>query len=313
MKLKTILTALFLSLSLMSIAHASISDASDAYQKGDYEKAFQIITPLAEQGGSVEQAMLAELYRKGKGVPQDYKQAAKWYRKAADQGDVDAQYSLALMYTQGKGVLKDYKEAVKWYRKAADQGYAEAQALLGDLKDIKNYQIEISFFDKDSGFYFPEKIADFSYTDKKKYGPKELGYSLRYRGEQQGRIDVYVYNLGFEDIQNGTDGPLILKNHMQAYDDVQSQVRNGIYTSFLDIKGVNKFPSDFLNNNFSYIDTRVGQGRQISYLFSRGQNKYFVKVRASVFESEEKLKLFEDKLNKFLKKLLLVLNKEYEG
>ncbi|HIN39774.1 MAG TPA: PDZ domain-containing protein [Flavobacteriales bacterium] len=183
----------------------------------------------------------------------------------------------------------------------------------GEIKGIKNHQTEIAFFDKDSGFNFPGKIADFSYTDKMEYGPKELGYSLRYRGEQQELIEVIVYNSGFEGIQNGTDGPLILKSHMRSYDGVQHLVRNGIYISFLDIKGINKFPSDFLNNNFSYIDTRIGTGKYRGYMFSRGQNKYFVKVRASTLESNKNPTMFEDKLNKFLKQLLLVLNKEYEG
>ena len=48
--------------------------------------------------------------------------AAKWYRKAAEQGHTIAQYFLGEMYYYGVGVLQDKVEAVKWWRKAAEQG-----------------------------------------------------------------------------------------------------------------------------------------------------------------------------------------------
>jgi uncharacterized protein len=66
-------------------------------------------------------------------VPQDYAQAALWYRKAAEQGDTVAQTNLGNLYYDGPGVLRDYAQAVLWYRKAAEQGDADAQDSLGDL------------------------------------------------------------------------------------------------------------------------------------------------------------------------------------
>ena len=84
MKLKTTLTALFLSLSLMGIAYANVNDGWDAYNKGDY------------------------------------KSAVNEWRSSANQGDVDAQYNLAWMYKNGEGVLKDYKQAVKWDKTRKD-------------------------------------------------------------------------------------------------------------------------------------------------------------------------------------------------
>ena len=131
MKLKTILTALFLSLSLMSIAYADFNDGLDAYNKGDYKTAFSEWKPLADQGDADAQSNLGVLYENGKGVLKDYKEAVKWYRKSADQGRASGQHNLGVMYANGKGVLKDDKEAVKWYQKAADQDYALAQNNLG--------------------------------------------------------------------------------------------------------------------------------------------------------------------------------------
>ena len=90
MKLKTLI-ALFLSLSLMSIAYANVNDGWDAYQKGDYKTAFSEWRPLADQGDEYAQNSLGVMYENGEGVPQDDKQAVKWYRKAADQGYADGQ------------------------------------------------------------------------------------------------------------------------------------------------------------------------------------------------------------------------------
>ena len=109
-----------------------------AYQLGRaYEKAnnFEFAVPqyrkAADQGLSLAQHNLGNMYAKGQGVAQDYAQAVGWYRKAADQGLSLAQQSLGNMYAKGQGVAQDYVQAVGWYRKAADQGLAAAQQNLG--------------------------------------------------------------------------------------------------------------------------------------------------------------------------------------
>ena len=55
----------------------------DAYQAGDYATAMQEFRPLAEQGNTILQTVVGDMYRKGKGVPQNYAEAIKWYRLAA--------------------------------------------------------------------------------------------------------------------------------------------------------------------------------------------------------------------------------------
>ena len=63
----------------------------EAYERGDYDKAFKLSRPLAEQGDAEAQYMLADMYDEGHGVPQDDAEAIKWYLKAAEQGHADAQ------------------------------------------------------------------------------------------------------------------------------------------------------------------------------------------------------------------------------
>ena len=109
----------------------TIQDRSAALGSGMSEVALITVSRAAEQGNALAQTLLGEIYRYGRGVPQDYQQAASWYRKAAEQGSAEAQFNLGNMYRYGRGVPSDCQEAVSWYRKAWEQGYAEAQFSLG--------------------------------------------------------------------------------------------------------------------------------------------------------------------------------------
>ncbi len=109
----------------------SLKEGANAFLAGNYQKAFKIFKPFAEQGNSKAQWVLGTMYEQGQGVPQDYTEAGKWFRKAADQGYYMAQYNLGSMYYFGEGVQQDYTKAAKWSRKAAVQGDASAQFLLG--------------------------------------------------------------------------------------------------------------------------------------------------------------------------------------
>ncbi|MBR7621371.1 sel1 repeat family protein [Phenylobacterium sp. 20VBR1] len=129
---KVFITAAVLALRLCGVAWAGpAEDADDAFARGDYMTALQLVRPLADQGNAVAQYHLGLLYDTGQGVPQDYAAAAAWYRKAADQGHSDAQFNLGLLYDNGQGAPQDHAAAAAWYRKAADQGDAEAQTNLG--------------------------------------------------------------------------------------------------------------------------------------------------------------------------------------
>ena len=103
----------------------------EATMRGDYQTAFKLWLPMAEQGYAGAQFNLGVMYENGDGIKQDDFEAVKWYRKAAEQGDADAQLNLGNMYANGRGVKQDDVESVKWHRQAAEQGYAKAQAILG--------------------------------------------------------------------------------------------------------------------------------------------------------------------------------------
>jgi FOG: TPR repeat, SEL1 subfamily len=144
----------------------ALTEAQQAYQRGEYQTAKRAFLLLAEKGDPKAQVSLGRMYQFGKGVTPDLAQAAAWYRKAAEQGDaaaqylfggmcasyfknpletamwyrrsaeqgyVDAQQHLALMYEVGEVIPQNYPEAVRWYQKAAEQGMAPAAMRLGSL------------------------------------------------------------------------------------------------------------------------------------------------------------------------------------
>ena len=110
---------------------ADVTAATAAFDKGDFAAALALLRPLADQGDAAAQYNLAQMYRYGKGVPQDLPEAVRWYQKAALQGDRFAQFNLGVMYDEGRGVQKNIDDAIAWYRKAAEQGDARALYNLG--------------------------------------------------------------------------------------------------------------------------------------------------------------------------------------
>ena len=66
-------------------------NAEDAFEQEDYETAYKLYLPLAEQGHAESQSILGLMYKNGQGVPDDIKEAVKWFRLSAEQGNVKAQ------------------------------------------------------------------------------------------------------------------------------------------------------------------------------------------------------------------------------
>ena len=109
------LTFLFLFSGSSVVFANDFQDATDAYDRKDYETAYKLFLPFAEQGDADAQYNLGLSYYTGQGVPQDYKEAVKWWKLAAGQGLEIAQYNLGGMYYQGKGLPKDYVSAHMWF------------------------------------------------------------------------------------------------------------------------------------------------------------------------------------------------------
>ena len=116
-----------------SVMATQLDDALNAAKKGEFELAYKIFLPLAEQGNSAAQNFIGYMFQRGDGVQRNDIQAAKWWRLAAENGLADAQNNLGVIFAEGKGVIQSDVESAKWYRLAADQGYAVAQSNMGAI------------------------------------------------------------------------------------------------------------------------------------------------------------------------------------
>ena len=134
----TILRLLVIAAILSASVHdasGDIEQATQAFQRGEYESAMKMAIPLAEQGNTHAQYLVGQAYRNGHGVPLDYGVALDWLRRAAQHGDPRAQLSLGDMYIKGLGTSPDPTEGARWIRFAAEQGYPRALASLGSLHE----------------------------------------------------------------------------------------------------------------------------------------------------------------------------------
>lgn len=100
------------------------------HENANYGDAFRACRPLAEQGLADAQLILADLYQRGLGTPQDFGAAARWHRAAAEQGLPQAQFNLGIQYRYGSGVPQDLVEAHVWLSRAASAGVADAATAL---------------------------------------------------------------------------------------------------------------------------------------------------------------------------------------
>ena len=138
---KTLLTTVLLGASVFSFQSTAWADTPEqqlqqgleATKRGEYQTAFKLWLPLAEQGEASAQFNLGMMYDNGQGVKQDDVEAVKWYRQAAEQGYAKAQYNLGVKYYQGEGVRQDKGQAKEWFGKACDNGHQDGCKYYGKL------------------------------------------------------------------------------------------------------------------------------------------------------------------------------------
>ena len=152
-----------------------LKEAEQAYLKGDFKKAFDICSLLANNNNGRAMYFIGLFYKFGceNFIKIDEEQANIWFKKGmelddplciwavaskmssdfnkkeklfsdilediirlAEDKNPFAQCILGLMYEYGDGVKQDYEKAVKWYREAAEQGYRSGQNNLGMMYQL---------------------------------------------------------------------------------------------------------------------------------------------------------------------------------
>lgn len=121
------------------LSGTAMTHAEEAAQKTPIKES-------AEQGNALAQAQLGALFLLGRdGYEVNLQEAAAWMLKAAEQGLLEAEVVVAAMYDRGLGMPQDVKKATQWYEKAAAKGHGASLAILGKNEAAKgsvafNYQ-----------------------------------------------------------------------------------------------------------------------------------------------------------------------------
>ena len=113
--------------------HPALRQAVEAISRGEFERSFQMVSALAQEGMAIAQHFLGWHYHKGIGTRQNDREACVWWRKAAQQGLPEAQQGMGWAYANGRGVDRDLLEAYRWYNRAVAGGDEEAREGLSDV------------------------------------------------------------------------------------------------------------------------------------------------------------------------------------
>lgn len=106
--------------------------ASELFDQGKYEDAFQKYIVLANAGSITAQLIIGWMYHSGLGVEKSLEEAQQWYQKAADANSSEGQFYLGTLYRS----KQQYLQAVEWLTKSAAQKYMPASYRLGKMYDI---------------------------------------------------------------------------------------------------------------------------------------------------------------------------------
>ncbi|MDM7942436.1 MAG: tetratricopeptide repeat protein [Hydrogenophaga sp.] len=109
-------------LALGVVACSDYDRARSAFEGGDYAKAFERYTVLAEAGDVRAQYDLSQMYFQGVGGQGDTQRAWHWLLTSADGGNVAAMVKLGSIYENGVGASRDNASAAQWYLRAARRG-----------------------------------------------------------------------------------------------------------------------------------------------------------------------------------------------
>ena len=150
-----------LMLSIVVNAHADYQQAAILYIGKNYDEAYNMLVPLAENSNDAQsQYLLGMMYLRGQGTEQDYEEAGKWFRKASMQAHAAAQYKLARLYSEGNGVPLDNEFAYIWYSVGATHQHKKSMDAIADARSLLSEE-ELLAAEK----VLPDYI--------KKFGPQE--------------------------------------------------------------------------------------------------------------------------------------------
>ena len=137
-----------------------LEDAKTAFDNKDYEKAYELLSPLAEAKNVEAQTRLGAMYVNGQGVEMDLTKGLRLIMEAANQGydvaqacaldvsmdiaregDTGAMYNVGGMCLKGWGGEQDKSVCLKWLEGAAKLGHIPSAKMLNKIYKKGQYGI----------------------------------------------------------------------------------------------------------------------------------------------------------------------------
>ena len=106
----------------------SYEEAEQLFHAGNYEAAYRMMRPLAEDGDPGAQFYTARMLEMGQGTQQNESEAITWYLRAALTDSYSAIVNLGVMHANGRGTQKNETLAAEFFRLAALHGQANGMA-----------------------------------------------------------------------------------------------------------------------------------------------------------------------------------------
>jgi hypothetical protein len=105
----------------------SLEDGLNAFDRQDYEQAFNLLRPLARDGNTRAQCQLGIQYQLGLGVNRHLTKAVRWWLRAVELGDGRAAYLMGTLFLKGTHEIRvNLEKSQNWYRRASELGYQVA-------------------------------------------------------------------------------------------------------------------------------------------------------------------------------------------
>jgi hypothetical protein len=161
------------------LSHADqLEDAKAAIENKNFEKAYELLCPLAEGSNAEAQTILGALYINGQGVEKDITKGLSLIMKAGTQGfeparirafnlcmelgkqgDATAIYNVGYMCLNGWGGEQDPNDCIQWLETAAKLGHIRSGNVLSQIYTKGSYGITP---DKEKASYWNDMAAAFA-------------------------------------------------------------------------------------------------------------------------------------------------------
>lgn len=200
-------------------------EIQELVQKEKNSEAFQLALEHKDENDMDILCFLGFCYADGIGCEIDDAQAVTYFRRVEDSRPI-AKYLLGVFYALGRGLDRDVEMAWTLISEAMERGYKISENTQWELMNLLITN-QTEFTDPNLDFHFPGEKFHLQFIQR--YLPKRrLGYSLRYGGEGDEKLDLYVYNRTQNPISNGIS-EAVEKELQDAVASVSEMERRGIY------------------------------------------------------------------------------------